>query len=396
MEKPGCAIYSDFRSLPSIKMSAPTISPPLNAIPADIRNAQDYAALAPHFMPPSHHAYVSGGSGYGHSVAANHAALEQWAIYPRLLRDVSHGHTRITLAGEAHAHPLLLAPVAFHKLAHANGEVDTARAADATETCMIASTQSSYTLEETANAGGPRRWFQLYLLPRREDTLHLLRRAEAAGYRAIVLTVDAPIQVANRRAAAAQFQMPAGCVNVNLRSYDTTPRFAGNGPGESRFFQGAMRGAPGWDDIHWVMSQTSLPVWVKGVLHPDDAVALRDAGVAGIAVSNHGGRSLDGAPAGLDVLPAVRAAVGADFPVMYDGGILSGSDAFKALALGANAVAVGRLQIYALSVAGALGVAHMLKLLREELEICMAMAGCGTVSDIQGGALLRQARRSAA
>jgi len=371
-------------------MSAPTISLPLGTIPADIRNAQDYAALAPHFMQPSHYAYISGGSGYGQSVAANVRAFEQWAIYPRLLRDVSHGHTRITLAGEQHAHPLFLAPVAFHKLAHADGEIDTARAADATGTCMIASTQSSVVLEETV---AQKSWFQLYLLPRREDTLHLLRRAEAAGYRAIVLTVDAPIQVANRRALAAQFQMPADCINVNLRDYDTTPRFAGNGPGESRFFQGAMRAAPSWDDIRWVMSETNLPVWVKGVLHPDDAVALRDAGVAGIVVSNHGGRSLDGAPAGLDVLPAVRAAVGKDFPVMYDGGILSGSDAFKALALGADAVAIGRLQLYALSVAGALGVAHMLKLLREELEICMAMAGCATIADINSGALLRQARR---
>lgn len=374
-------------------MAAPTISPPLNAIPADIRNAQDYAALAPHFMPPAHLAYISGGSGYGHSAAANLSAFAQWAIYPRLLRDVSHGHTRITLAGSAHAHPLLLAPLGFHKLAHANGEIDTARAAEATATCMIASTQSSYTLEDTAAAAGSaQRWFQLYLLPRREDTLHLLRRAEAAGYSAIVLTVDAPIQVANRRALGAQFQMPADCVNVNLRGYDTTPRFAGNGAGESRFFQGAMRGAPSWDDIRWIMEQTRLPVWVKGVLHPHDAIALRDAGVSGIAVSNHGGRSLDGAPAGLDVLPSVRAAVGADFPLLYDGGVLSGADAFKALALGASAVAVGRLQLYALSVAGALGVAHMLKLLREELEICMAMAGCATVAEIGSGALLRQPR----
>lgn len=372
-----------------------SVSPPLTSIPADIRNAQDYAALAPHFMPPAHHAYISGGSGYGLSVAANLAAFEQWAIYPRLLRDVSHGHTRITLAGDGYAHPLMLAPLAFHKLAHPHGEIDTVRAAEVTDTCMIASTQSSYSLEDTAAASSARRWFQLYLLPRRDDTLHLLRRAEAAGYRAIVLTVDAPIQVINRRAQAAQFQLPADCVNVNLSGYDLSPRHSGDGPGESRFFQGAMRGAPSWDDIRWVMSQTKLPLWVKGVLHPHDAMALRDAGVAGLAVSNHGGRSLDGAPAGLDVLPSIRAAVGAELPLLYDGGIHSGSDAFKALALGANAVAVGRLQVYALSVAGALGVAHMLKLLREELEICMAMAGCATVSEIHSGALFRQARRHA-
>jgi isopentenyl diphosphate isomerase/L-lactate dehydrogenase-like FMN-dependent dehydrogenase len=157
----------------------------------------------------------------------------------------------------------------------------------------------------------------------------------------------------------------------------------------SRIFQGLMRAAPTWPDLAWLMSQTSLPVWVKGVLHPDDALALQAAGVAGVVVSNHGGRSLDGAPASLAALPAIRAAVGDAYPLLLDGGIRSGADVFKALALGADAVLVGRLQMYALSVAGPLGVAHMIKLLREELEVCMALAGCATLHDIDAGALLR-------
>jgi isopentenyl diphosphate isomerase/L-lactate dehydrogenase-like FMN-dependent dehydrogenase len=150
-----------------------------------------------------------------------------------------------------------------------------------------------------------------------------------------------------------------------------------------------MQWAPCWDDLDWLLQNTALPVLVKGVLHPEDAHSLQVKGVAGLVVSNHGGRSLDGAPATLDCLAAIRAVVGQDFPVLLDSGIRSGSDIFKALALGANAVLVGRLQLYALSVAGALGVAHMLRLLCEELEVCMAMAGCASLADIQKTCLKR-------
>jgi isopentenyl diphosphate isomerase/L-lactate dehydrogenase-like FMN-dependent dehydrogenase len=142
-----------------------------------------------------------------------------------------------------------------------------------------------------------------------------------------------------------------------------------------------MREAPTWADLRWLLSATRLPVLVKGVLRADDALALREAGVAGLIVSNHGGRALDGVPASLDALPAIRRAVG-DLPVLLDSGVRSGSDVFKALALGASAVMVGRLQVYALSVAGALGVAHLLRTLHQELELCMAMAGCATLADI--------------
>jgi isopentenyl diphosphate isomerase/L-lactate dehydrogenase-like FMN-dependent dehydrogenase len=143
-----------------------------------------------------------------------------------------------------------------------------------------------------------------------------------------------------------------------------------------------MRHAPTWDDLRWLLGETRLPVWIKGVMHPDDARALQAVGAAGLIVSNHGGRSLDGAPASLHRLPAVRAAVGEGYPVLLDGGVRSGADAFKALALGADAVLIGRLQMYALAVAGALGVAHMLQLLTEELHACMAQAGCAQLCDI--------------
>eukprot|EP01034_Spumella_vulgaris_P040477 gene40477-50063_t len=281
-------------------------------IPPGIRCARDYEVLAQRAIAAPSFAYVAGGSGHGVTTAANRTAFERWCITPRLLRDVRAGHTRATLRGETFAHPLLLAPVAYHKLVHAGGEVDTARAAHATDTCLIASTLSSCTLEDMARAAGPQRWFQLYFQPERSATLDLLRRAEAAGYRAIVVTLDAPIQVASMGALDLQFQMPPECVPANLLAYPEPQAAPGNGSGSedhSRIFQGVMRHAPGWDDLAWLLAQSPLPVWVKGVLHPDDALALRAAGVAGIVVSNHGGRSLDGAPASLDALPAIRAAL---------------------------------------------------------------------------------------
>ena len=339
-------------------------------------------------MAPSHHAYVAGGSGRDTTVAANVAAFARWAVYPRLLRDVKAGHTGINLAGEDYAHPIFLAPVAFQKLAHPAAELDTARAAHAMDSCMISSTLSSAALEDIARAAGPQRWFQLYFQSRREDTLALTERAAQAGFRAIVVTLDAAIQVPSQRALRAGFRMPADCVAANLRGH-AAPDQAERAPAASRIFQGVMRDAPTWDDLGWLMRTTRLPLWIKGVLHPDDARALKELGVAGLVVSNHGGRSLDGAPASLDALAAIRAAVGRDFPLLFDSGIRSGTDVFKSLALGANAVLVGRLQMYALSVAGALGVAHMLKLLREELEVCMAQAGCAQVAEIGPGALLR-------
>lgn len=358
-------------------------------IPAAIGCAQDYETLAPDFMAHASHEYIAGGCGQDRSVANNRAAFGKWSIYPRLLRDVRKGHTGLRLTGRQFAHPLLLAPVAFQKLAHPGAEMESARAAHATATCMIASTLSSCALEEIASAAGEAPWFQLYFQPRPSDTLDLVKRAERAGYGAIVLTVDAAIQVAGRRARQAGFVLPADCQPANLARYAATIDQASAHAGSSRVFQGLMLQAPTWPELEWLLASTGLPVWVKGISHPDDARALQQAGVAGIVVSNHGGRSLDEAPASLDVLPAVRAAVSQHFPVLFDSGIRCGSDVFKALALGADAVLIGRLQMYALSVAGALGVAHMLKLLREELEVCMALAGCASLEDIHSGTLLR-------
>ncbi len=354
----------------------------LNRIPADILCAQDYEIAAREFIAASHYAYIAGGSERDATLAANRAAFAAYALYPRPLADVSNAHTRCTLAGEELPHPILLAPVAFQTLAHAGGEIEMARGASAMDTRMIASTLSTQTLEEIAQAGPAARWFQLYFQPERATTLDLVRRAESAGYRALVVTLDAAIQLPSQRALRAGFQMPAHCTPANLRAYPLPPP-PPLSAADSRIFRGAMRHAPTWSDLDWLQQQTALPIWVKGILHADDARALQQRGVCGLIVSNHGGRTLDGALASLRALPAIRTAVGAEFPLLLDSGIRSGSDIFKAIALGADAVAIGRLQVYALSVAGALGVAHLLKLLREELEVCMAMTGCTSLADIR-------------
>ena len=359
----------------------------LAGIPADIRCASDYERAAQRHLAAPDFAYVHGGSGGGRTAQRNLDAFAQWSITPRVLRDVRLGHTRLRLGGQVLAHPILLAPVALQTLVHPNGELDSARAAFATETCMVCSTLSGHRLEEVALAGGLPRWFQLYLQPQREHSLDLLRRAEAAGYGAIMLTVDAGLQPANSKALEAGFQLPAHCIAANLSGYGAPPETQAETG--SRVFQSFMRQTVRWEDLDWLLAQTRLPVWVKGVLHPEDSLALKRRGVAGVVVSNHGGRTLDGAPAALEQLPSIRAAVGPEFPLLLDGGIRSGSDAFIAVARGADAVMIGRLQMYALAVAGALGVAHLLKLLREELEICMALTGCASLADIRGAGLQR-------
>lgn len=355
--------------------------PPLGRIPPNVFCAADYEIMARRFIAVPGHAYIAGGCGRDGTLAANRQVFQHREIWPRLLRDLSAGHTRLDLLGHRLPHPVMLAPVAYQQLVHPLAEIETARAAAATDTCMVLSTLSSRTLEEVAQHAGVDRWFQLYFQPTRNATVDLLQRAKSAGYRAIMVTLDTAIKAPSLGALQAGFTMPPDVTAVNLSAYPV-PGAKILERGESRIFQGMMSEAPSWDDLAWLLKQTDLPVIVKGVMHPADAQRFQAMGVAAQVVSNHGGRSLDGAPASLIVLPRIRAAVGPDYPLLFDSGIRSGCDIFKALALGADAVMIGRLQVYALAVAGALGVAHMLKLLREEFEVCMAQAGCATLSDI--------------
>ncbi|MBR9910728.1 MAG: alpha-hydroxy-acid oxidizing protein [Gammaproteobacteria bacterium] len=373
----------------SVSWSASEWPAKLTHIPPELVCVEDYERLAAQFVPESVLAYFSGGSADEHGLVRNRQRFTARQLYSRVLADVSQGNTRCRLLGQELEHPLVLAPLAYQGLVHPQGELDTARGAEAVDACMAVSTLSSYRLEDIAAHSSAPQWFQLYWQERRADTLSLLRRAERAGYSALLLTVDVPVQALRNRQQRSGFQLPAQAA-ANLSEF-ASPATVELAPGASRVFQGIMAQAPSWQDIAWLRQQTDLPLLLKGVTHPDDAVRARELGCAGVVVSNHGGRALDSLPASIDVLAAVRMAVGAEFPLLLDGGVRSGEDVFKALALGADAVMVGRPQVFALAVAGALGVAHMLRSLREELEVTMSLCGCANLAAIGPQSLVNPA-----
>lgn len=367
--------------------------PALEQVPVGIVTLEDHEQHACARLDDNAWAYFAGGAGDEITLRANRSAWDALQLSPRVLRKLVGGHTRIQLLEHTLAHPILLAPVAFQRMAHPDGELATAYAAAMQGAGMILSTQASVPLESVATAvlrepeRGPL-WFQLYFQHDREFTRELALRAEQAGYEALVVTVDAPTSGARDRERRTGFRLPPGISAANLGGLrPASPRSLENH--QSRMFDGLLTTAPTWDDVAWLQSITRLPVLLKGILHEEDARLASQLGCAGIIVSNHGGRTLDTAPATAAVLQRVRDAVAADFPVLVDGGIRRGTDVLKAIALGADAVLVGRPYVFGLANAGAMGVAHVLRLLRDELEIAMALCGCATLQDVSEATLFR-------
>lgn len=362
-------------------MHTARLTPPrLQHIPREIASLADYPRYARERLDANAWAYLHGAAGDGLTAQDNGQAFERLRLLPRVLAEVGHGHTGLTLFGQRLAHPILLAPVAYQRLFHPDGELATVLGAAAMETPMVVSTLASVPLETLARQAETPLWFQLYPQANPAHSLDLIQRAQACGYQALVVTVDAPLAGIRHQEHRAGFALPAGVEASNLRDYPASAAMAGV------FAQCAANGLR-WADLDWLLSCTRLPVILKGILHPDDARRAVAAGVAGLIVSNHGGRTLDTLPASLDALPAVVQAVNGAVPVLLDGGIYRGGDVFKALALGAQAVLLGRGYVYALAAAGALGVAHALRTLREELEVTMALCGCATLADIQAQTL---------
>jgi isopentenyl diphosphate isomerase/L-lactate dehydrogenase-like FMN-dependent dehydrogenase len=360
----------------------------LDKIPQDLVSAEDYRRYAKAHLPSAIFEYVDGGGADELTLSRNRQQLDKLLIKPRVLADVTEGSTATTFLDETLRHPLMLAPIAFHKLAHPEAEIATANAADVLETGMVTSTLASVSMEAIAEATGQAKWFQLYFQESRDFTLSLIERAEKAGYSKLVVTVDAPLHGIRNRAQRAGFVLPDHIEAVNLAERPPLPRKAFS-PDESIIFQGMMSEAPTWSDIEWLIQQTSLPVILKGILSEEDAVKAQSMGVSAVVVSNHGGRTLDCLPSSIEMLPRIRAVVGEDYPLILDSGIQRGTDVFKAIAMGANLVWLGRPYFYALSVAGSLGVAHLLRLLREELEVTMSLAGCTKIADICPSYILR-------
>jgi len=354
---------------------------PLSEIPADLVSARDYERYALQRLDANALAYLQGGAGDELTCQANQQAWQEWALLPRMLRDLRGGHTRCQLLGDLLQHPIVLAPIAYQHLFHVEGERASALAAGVMGGAAVLSSFASTRLEDVAEAAQGPLWFQLYWQGSGPATLALAQRAEAAGYRALVLTVDAPVSGVRNREQRAGFRLPPDIGAVNLDQAVQVPPLPEGG---SAVFDGLMAVAPVWQDVAWLCQHTRLPVLLKGILHAEDARLAMDAGAAGVIVSNHGGRVLDSQWPPLRSLASIRAELGAGVPVLVDGGIRRGSDVFKALALGADAVLIGRPYVHALATAGALGVAHLLRLLREELEVTMALCGCRDLSGISG------------
>jgi len=365
----------------------------LNYIPTDIVSVSDYERYAREALAYDVLEYINAGVADDITLDRNRIAFDAMSIYNRVLNNFSHSSTQVELFSgrlkQTLSHPILLAPVAHQTLIHADGEIATAQAAAALNIPMIVSTLASKRLEDIAQHAGPH-WFQLYWQPCRDANLELINRAIDSGYSAIVITLDAPVNGLRNRPQRAGFLLPND-ININLRDLPQAATKTLN-PSDSIILNGFMSDAPNQNDLVCLRQQVKLPLIAKGISHPQDAILLKKLGFDGVVVSNHGGRTLDTLPASIELLPAIRVAVGDDFTVLLDSGIRRGSDIFKAMALGANAVLIGRPQLWALATAGALGVAHMLKLLRDEFEITMALAGCSNIENINAESLFtRQA-----
>lgn len=341
----------------------------------------DYERVAQEILGAPENAYFLKGAGSQITYARNINDLASVTLLPRSLVNLKDGSSSCNLLGRDHDTPILVAPMAFQKLLHDDAESGVAAAATAQGCGMVLSAQASQPMAEVRSSGENCSWMQLYWQVSREANLIFAQRAAECGFQALALTVDAPVQGVRDAEIRAGFKLPSSIQSVNLQGMPQ-PKFAPLEDHESIIFDRISHILPTWDDVAWFCKNAPLPVLLKGIMHPEDAKRAVNEGCAGIIVSNHGGRVLDGAPSTISVLPGIAEAVQDRVPILMDGGIRRGGDVFKAIALGADAVLVGRPVCHGLAVAGAQGVSHVLRLLRDELEITMALMGCARLSDI--------------
>ncbi len=339
-------------------------------------NVDDFEEAARARLDPGAYGYFAGGAGDEHTLRQNAAAFERWELRPRVLVDVDAITTATTVLGTEVSLPVLVAPTAFQRLADPDGELATARAAAAAGTVMCLSTLASVSPSEVAAvAPGAPRWFQLYWSRDREFTKELVESVAEAGYKALVLTVDLPVAGRRERDARADFALPDDLplpnLPVTLQRHDF-----------HRALDAVVDATLTWRDLEWLRSACPLPLVVKGILTAEDALLAAEHGAAGVIVSNHGGRQLDGVPASLDVLPEVVEAVGERVEVLFDGGIRRGVDVLKALALGARATMSGRAVLWGLAAGGEKGVKGVLELLRAEVELGLKLLGCASPAEV--------------
>jgi isopentenyl diphosphate isomerase/L-lactate dehydrogenase-like FMN-dependent dehydrogenase len=351
---------------------------------------EDWEAVARERLAPGPFDYIAGGAGGESTMRANREAFDRWRLRPAMLTGNVARNLGVTILGTSSAAPFLLAPIGVLSAAHSEADLAVARAAAAAGVPMVVSTAASRSMEEVASAmGDSPRWYQLYWVNDREVVASLVRRAEAAGYRAIALTLDT-LQLAWRDRDLRNRYLPF-LAGEGIAQFSSDPVFRSRlstPPEEDRVGAGAAMVAMfshlglQWKDLAWLRDQTRLPLLAKGILRGDDARRVLDAGFEGIIVSNHGGRQVDGSVAALDALVEVRAAVGNGAVVLMDSGIRRGPDVIKALALGANAVLLGRPYAYGLAVAGQTGVERVIRILMAEIDLALALIGAPDVSSL--------------
>jgi lactate 2-monooxygenase len=363
--------------------------PPLPIAPAELE------ARAREILSAEAFGYVAGGAGSEATMRANLRAFERWQIVPRMLRDVSTRDLSSVLLGAAMPAPVLLAPIGVQSIVHPEAELAVGRAAAAIGLPAILSTAASNSIEDVAATMGPAsRWYQLYWPKDRELAASFVARAADAGYGAIVVTLDTwmlgwrPRDLQN---AYLPFLKGEGVANYFsdpvFRSALARPPEEDPGPAIGHWALQFSNPTVTWADLAWLREETELPIVLKGILHEDDARRALDAGVDGVIVSNHGGRQVDGSVAALDALPGVREVVGEDFAVLFDSGIRTGADVFKALALGADAICLGRPFVWGLALGGQAGVEAVLRCLLGELDLTLALSGYTSVAEVDASAL---------
>lgn len=351
------------------------------AAPAGPVNLFEFEELAKERLSRMAYDYIAQGAADEITLRWNRASFDNIRLKPRALVDVSQLDTRVNLFGQAHEFPVLLAPTAYHKLVHREGERATARGAGAAGATLVVSSFATVAIEDVAKAATGRLWFQLYVQPDREFTRELVQRAEAAGCQALCITVDTPIAGTRNREERDRFTLPPGMNVENLKDLLKKKSTSAH-RGDKDIYSAILDPRLTWEGIDWIRSFARIPILLKGIIAPEDAKLAVEHGAAGVIVSNHGARNLDTGPATIDALPGVVEAVDGHIPVLMDGGVRRGTDVVKALALGAKAVLIGRPYLWALAVGGAGGVEQVVKMLLTEFRAAMALCGTRSIAEI--------------
>lgn len=350
-------------------------------------NLEELQDLAEPILPRMIHRYYAGATEGEVTLRDNRAVWTRYRLLPTMMRDVSKMDISTTLLGDKLAFPVGIAPMSMQRMAHPEGELAVASAAAEAGIPMIVSTMGTTRLDDVcqAAAGAPAMMFQLYVFTRRENTVRLIKEAEAAGYKALCFTVDVPALSNREDDTRNNFKLPDHLHLENLPEIEQADKeLKASGKGDNLSQMGEWHdGSLTWDFVAWIRTQTSLPIFVKGILSPADAEKAVENGCDGIIVSNHGGRQLDYTPASLDMLPAIAEAVNRRVPIWLDGGVRRGTDIIKALALGADGVLVGRPIIFALALGGKDAITRALGILKKEFELSLALMGCSSIRDLR-------------